>query len=106
MAINQASAPDLKTELLDVIGRVKANNPELGVRMGTVFYRDEGDRRQEATSLRRLGMLHFEQGHLIQAENLLNEALVLHRALGDRQLARAAAAVQPGTTSGSALASA
>ena len=33
----------LKTELLDVIGRVKNNNPELGVRMGSVFYRDEGD---------------------------------------------------------------
>jgi hypothetical protein len=33
----------LKTELLDVIGRVKANNPDLSVRMGSVFYRDQGD---------------------------------------------------------------
>ncbi len=33
----------LKTELLDVIGRVKKANPELAVRMGTVFYRDHGD---------------------------------------------------------------
>ncbi|MBK6933053.1 MAG: carboxypeptidase regulatory-like domain-containing protein [Saprospirales bacterium] len=33
----------LKTELLDVTGRVRAANPELVLRMGTVFYRDEGD---------------------------------------------------------------
>ncbi len=33
----------LKTELLDVIGRAKGNNPELDFRMGTVFYRDKGD---------------------------------------------------------------
>lgn len=33
----------LKTELLDVIGKVKAANPDLGVRMGSVFYRDKGD---------------------------------------------------------------
>ncbi|MCC6281993.1 MAG: carboxypeptidase regulatory-like domain-containing protein [Saprospiraceae bacterium] len=33
----------LKTELLDVIGRAKSNNPELDFRMGTVFYRDKGD---------------------------------------------------------------
>jgi hypothetical protein len=33
----------LKTELLDVIGRVKSNNPELNVRIGSVFYRDKGD---------------------------------------------------------------
>ncbi|MCC6461090.1 MAG: carboxypeptidase regulatory-like domain-containing protein [Saprospiraceae bacterium] len=33
----------LKTELLDVIGRVQAANPELAVRMGSVFYRDKGD---------------------------------------------------------------
>lgn len=33
----------LKTELLDVIGRVKTANPDLGVRMGTVFYRDQTD---------------------------------------------------------------
>lgn len=33
----------LKTELLDVIGRVKTANPDLAVRMGTVFYRDKGD---------------------------------------------------------------
>jgi hypothetical protein len=33
----------LKTELLDVIGRAKNNNPELDFRMGTVFYRDKGD---------------------------------------------------------------
>jgi len=33
----------LKTELLDVIGRAKANNPELAFRMGTVFYRDKTD---------------------------------------------------------------
>jgi hypothetical protein len=33
----------LKTELLDVIGRVKSNNPELNIRMGSVFYRDKGD---------------------------------------------------------------
>jgi hypothetical protein len=33
----------LKTELLDVIGRVQAANPDLAVRMGSVFYRDEGD---------------------------------------------------------------
>jgi hypothetical protein len=33
----------LKTELLDVIGRSKAQNPTLDFRMGTVFYRDQGD---------------------------------------------------------------
>lgn len=33
----------LKTELLDVIGRVKTASPDLGVRMGTVFYRDQTD---------------------------------------------------------------
>ncbi len=33
----------LKTELLDVIGRAKGQNPELDFRMGTVFYRDKGD---------------------------------------------------------------
>ena len=33
----------LKTELFDVIGRAKSNNPELAFRMGTVFYRDHGD---------------------------------------------------------------
>ncbi len=33
----------LKTEVLDVIGRVQGNNPELSIRMGTVFYRDQGD---------------------------------------------------------------
>jgi len=33
----------LKTELLDVIGSVKAVNPDLAVRMGSVFYRDKGD---------------------------------------------------------------
>ena len=33
----------LKTELYDVIGRVKNINPDLRVRMGTVFYRDETD---------------------------------------------------------------
>jgi hypothetical protein len=33
----------LKTELLDVIGRAKSRNPELAFRMGTVFYRDQGD---------------------------------------------------------------
>lgn len=33
----------LKTELLDVIGRVKAANRDLDVRMGSVFYRDKGD---------------------------------------------------------------
>lgn len=33
----------LKTELLDVIGRVKGANPDLAVRMGSVFYRDQGD---------------------------------------------------------------
>jgi 5-hydroxyisourate hydrolase-like protein (transthyretin family) len=33
----------LKTELLDVIGRVKNANPDLTVRMGTVFYRDQED---------------------------------------------------------------
>lgn len=33
----------LKTELLDVIGRVKSSNPDLAVRMGTVFYRDQAD---------------------------------------------------------------
>lgn len=33
----------LKTELLDVIGRVKNSNPDLAFRMGTVFYKDEGD---------------------------------------------------------------
>ncbi|MCY7330853.1 MAG: VWA domain-containing protein, partial [Saprospiraceae bacterium] len=33
----------LKTELLDVIGRAKNRNPELAFRMGTVFYRDQGD---------------------------------------------------------------
>ncbi len=33
----------LKTELLDVIGRVKSANPDVAVRMGSVFYRDQGD---------------------------------------------------------------
>lgn len=33
----------LKTELLDVIGRAKSRNPDLAFRMGTVFYRDQGD---------------------------------------------------------------
>jgi hypothetical protein len=33
----------LKTELLDVIGRVQAANPGLDVRTGSVFYRDQGD---------------------------------------------------------------
>ncbi len=33
----------LKSELLDVIGRAKDRNPELAFRMGTVFYRDQGD---------------------------------------------------------------
>jgi hypothetical protein len=33
----------LKTELLDVIGRAKNQNPELAFRMGTVFYRDKSD---------------------------------------------------------------
>ncbi|TNE65091.1 MAG: T9SS type A sorting domain-containing protein [Bacteroidetes bacterium] len=33
----------LKTELYDVISRVKYANPELGVRMGSVFYRDVDD---------------------------------------------------------------
>jgi len=33
----------LKTELLDVIGRAKASNRDLSFRMGTTFYRDEGD---------------------------------------------------------------
>jgi hypothetical protein len=33
----------LKTELLDVIGRVKNAHPNLNVRMGSVFYRDRDD---------------------------------------------------------------
>jgi len=33
----------LKTELLDVIGRVQTANPDLDVRMGSVFYRDQDD---------------------------------------------------------------
>ena len=33
----------LKTEVLDVIGRAKNNNPTLSFRMGTAFYRDKGD---------------------------------------------------------------
>jgi hypothetical protein len=33
----------LKTELLDVIGRSKAQNPALHFRVGTVFYRDKTD---------------------------------------------------------------
>ncbi len=33
----------LKTELLDVIGRVKNSNRDLDFRMGTVFYRDKDD---------------------------------------------------------------
>ena len=33
----------LKTELLDVIGRSKARDRELSFRMGTTFYRDQGD---------------------------------------------------------------
>jgi Carboxypeptidase regulatory-like domain/Secretion system C-terminal sorting domain len=33
----------LKTEVLDVIGRAKNNNPALNFRMGTAFYRDKGD---------------------------------------------------------------
>lgn len=33
----------LKTELYDVIGRVKSSNPNLTVRMGSVFYRNDTD---------------------------------------------------------------
>jgi Secretion system C-terminal sorting domain/von Willebrand factor type A domain len=33
----------LKTEVLDVIGRVQATQPDLQFRMGSVFYRDHGD---------------------------------------------------------------
>ncbi|MBT30589.1 MAG: hypothetical protein CMO01_13095 [Thalassobius sp.] len=33
----------LKTELLDVINRIKSTDADLKLRMGTVFYRDEGD---------------------------------------------------------------
>ena len=33
----------LKSELLDVIGRVQSINPDLNIRMGSVFYRDKGD---------------------------------------------------------------
>jgi hypothetical protein len=33
----------LKSELLDVIGRVEALNSQLSLRVGSVFYRDEGD---------------------------------------------------------------
>jgi CarboxypepD_reg-like domain/von Willebrand factor type A domain len=33
----------LKSEVLDVIGRVKQQNTKLAVRMGSVFYRDKGD---------------------------------------------------------------
>ena len=33
----------LKTELLDVINRIETNNTSLKLKMGTVFYRDEGD---------------------------------------------------------------
>lgn len=33
----------LKTELLDVVNRAKADNSNSTVRMGSVFYRDEGD---------------------------------------------------------------
>jgi Carboxypeptidase regulatory-like domain/Secretion system C-terminal sorting domain/von Willebrand factor type A domain len=33
----------LKTELLDVIGRVQRNNSSLTIRMGSVFYRDDTD---------------------------------------------------------------
>ncbi len=33
----------LKTELQDVIRRVQIDNPDASIRMGTVFYRDEGD---------------------------------------------------------------
>jgi hypothetical protein len=33
----------LKSEVLDVIGRVKQQNNKLAVRMGSVFYRDKGD---------------------------------------------------------------
>ncbi len=33
----------LKTELLDVIGRVQRNNSSLTIRMGSVFYRDDSD---------------------------------------------------------------
>jgi hypothetical protein len=33
----------LKSELLDVIGRVKDLNAQLSLRVGSVFYRDEGD---------------------------------------------------------------
>ncbi len=33
----------LKTELLDVIGRIQKQFPTLDIRMGSVFYRDEGD---------------------------------------------------------------
>lgn len=33
----------LKTELLDVINTAKNNNPDITLKMGSVFYRDEGD---------------------------------------------------------------
>jgi von Willebrand factor type A domain-containing protein len=33
----------LKTELLDVINRVKSNHPDMVLRTGSIFYRDEGD---------------------------------------------------------------
>ncbi|MBK8556980.1 MAG: T9SS type A sorting domain-containing protein [Lewinellaceae bacterium] len=33
----------LKSEVLDVIGRAKAVNPELNIRTASVFYRDKGD---------------------------------------------------------------
>jgi septum formation topological specificity factor MinE len=33
----------LKSELLDVIGRVQAINPDLSIRIGSAFYRDKGD---------------------------------------------------------------
>jgi len=46
--------------------------------------RSAGDRKQEATSLRRMGIIYLELGQYAQAEKLQREALSLHQALGDR----------------------
>jgi tetratricopeptide (TPR) repeat protein len=46
--------------------------------------RQAGDRRQEAISLRRLGIIHMNKWDYEQALPLVEEALALHQALGDR----------------------
>jgi tetratricopeptide (TPR) repeat protein len=45
---------------------------------------EAGDRSLEATSLRRVGILHRNRGELDEAEQAIRAALALHRQIGDR----------------------